>query len=384
MSERRKVAVVTGTRAEFGLLTPILDLLLVRPQFELCLLVTGMHLLAKHGSTIEEIKRGGYPIAEVVPMYDPTGEEPLGHALATGVRSMTEALLVHRPDILLVLGDRLEPFAAVLAAATLQIPVAHIHGGDKIDSGHLDESVRHAMTKFAHLHFAASKQSAARLRGLGEEEWRIHFTGAPGLDTILNRPRLAREVLWDKLGLAAKGQVCLCIQHPVLLEQEEAGRQMEETLAALQALEMQVVLLYPNNDPGSRAMIQAIEEFAGGDWLHTYQSLPYEDYLSLLSYCDVFVGNSSSGILEAPAFRVPYVHVGTRNAGREHAENVVFAAYDRAEIVHKVREVLSADFQKRLQALENPYGDGQAAERMVDVLQQVPLTSALLRKVMTY
>jgi GDP/UDP-N,N'-diacetylbacillosamine 2-epimerase (hydrolysing) len=383
---RRKIAVVTGTRAEFGLLRPVLRSILQEPELELYLIVTGMHLLKKHGFTIKEIERDGFPIHSIAPMYKDSDSEASYHqALGRGIQEIGKIFAEQRPDMLLVLGDRLEPLAAVLAAVTLNIPIAHIHGGESNNSGHIDEMIRHAISKFAHIHFVATRGSAERLKKMGEEVWRIHQVGAPGLDSILSRELFDRDRVCRELGLKSDQPILLCIQHPVILEQEQAGEQMEATMRALERQEKQTVLVYPNNDPGSERMIEVIEQYRGRRWLHIFPNISHDLYLSLLKYADVFLGNSSSGIIEAPSFHLPFIHIGTRNLGREHAANVIYVGYNTDEIENAIRIALeNQEFKHRLKTCVNPYGDGKASKRIVHALKNCPLNGTLLKKQMTY
>ncbi|GIM45490.1 UDP-N-acetyl glucosamine 2-epimerase [Collibacillus ludicampi] len=383
---KRKIAVLTGTRAEFGLLRPIISAILQEPALELCLIVTGMHLLETHGLTVHEIEREGFPIQARVSMYSGIEQEAeYYNALSKGVQAIGDVLRAQEPDILLVLGDRLEPLAAVLAAVTLNIPVAHIHGGERINSGHIDESIRHAISKFAHLHFVATKESAERLKKMGEEDWRIYQVGAPGLDSILHREFIDRETICETLGIQSEEPILLCIQHPVILERERAGEQMEVILRALDRVKMQTVIVYPNNDPGSEQMVDVIERYRDRTWLHIFRNIHHDLYLSLLTHTQVFIGNSSSGIIEAPSFRLPFIHIGTRNLGREHAENVIFVDYDTDAIESAIRFALEdQEFHEKLKTCVNPYGDGQASKRIVQLLKKCSLDKKLLQKQMTY
>jgi UDP-hydrolysing UDP-N-acetyl-D-glucosamine 2-epimerase len=382
----RKIAVVTGSRAEYGILKPLLVKISKSKALELKLIVTGMHLLRKYGFTFKEIKKE-FKIAATIPMYsqNESGEGFYGESLARGVKNFTKIFTKIRPDVLVVFGDRLEPLAATLAAATLRIPVAHIEGGDKTDSGHIDEPIRHSITRFAHIHFPATRKSAERLIKMGEEPWRIFMVGALGLDSILRQSPLRKEEIARKLNVDFKKPVIVCVYHPVHLEKEMAGTQMREVLEALKELKMQTVVLFPNNDPGSQDIISEIQKCRNLPFFRIFKSLPHEEYISLLKYASVLVGNSSSGIIEAPSLRLPVVNVGSRNVGREHSENVIFTAANKNAIKRAIKKALyDRSFKEKVRKCKNPYGDGKSSDRIVKVLSEIKIDKKLLQKRITY
>lgn len=376
-----RIAVITGSRADYGIYQPVLAALGQQPGLETVVVAAGMHLSETHGATWRQIAADGHTIGAKVPM-DPPDDSPvaMAKALAAGLAGMADALSRLAPDMVLVLGDRGEMLAAALAAVHLDLPVAHIHGGEV--SGSVDDYLRHAISKLAHLHFTATMGSARRLAALGEESWRIHVVGAPRLDTILRQRPLPRDRVWQELGLDPSQTTALVVQHPVTQEVEAAAEQMGATLAAVRDLDLQAIVLYPNTDAGGRVMLQAIQNLtAGMRNVRLYPTLPPDLYLSVLANIDVMIGNSSSGIIEAPSFRVPVVNVGSRQWGRERAENVVDVDHDRRAITGAVRFVLhDKDFRRRLAQCSNPYGDGRAAERIAQILARPYQRHRLLRK----
>ena len=382
----KKIAVVTGTRAEYGILKPLLKKIKASAKLDLKLIVTGMHLLKKYGSAINDIKKDGFKIDSEIPMYAIVQDGSYyGQALARGINGLTLALSKMKPDILVVLGDRLESLAAALAAATLRIPIAHIHGGDKTDSGHIDENIRHAITRFANLHFAATDGHRRRLLKMGEEPRRVFRVGALGLDSIINEPAIKKEILFKKLGLDPMQKLIISLFHPVHLEAAQMGREAREIVAALKELKIQTVVLYPNNDLGSQAIIEEIEKVKEFPFIKIFKNIPHEEYVSLLRYAKVLIGNSSSGILEAPAMKLAAVNIGSRNVGREHGENVIFIKARKAEIIKAVKKVFDdKNFQKKIQKSWNPYGDGKTSNRIVKVLEKVKIDKNLLRKKIIY
>lgn len=387
MTKKRKIAVVTGTRAEYGILKPLLEKIKNLKNLELKLIVTGMHFLKNYGLTIREIKKDGFKIDKGVKIY--TGDEGSltyhGKALGEGIKKFTKTFLQIKPDILVVFGDRLEPLAATLAATILRIPIAHIHGGDKTDSGHIDESIRHSITRFAHIHFPPTKQCKKRLIKMGEESWRIHAVGALNLDGILSGPEIKKEVLFKKFDLDLNQKLILCIFNPVHLEAEKMGRQMGEIIKALKELKIQTVIIYPNNDAGSQDIISAMEKSKNLSFIRVFPSLPHSEYISLLKNTDVLIGNSSSGIIEAPSIKLPVVNIGSRNIGRESARNVIFVRVDKNKIKKAIkRSFYDKRFRKIVQRCKNPYGDGKAGIRIVKILSKIKIDKRLLQKKITY
>lgn len=384
---KRKIAVVTGSRAEYGILKPLLTTIDKSGSLELMLLVTGMHPLKKYGFTLKEIKKDGFKIAAIVRMYseNESDEDFYGKSLAKGVEGFTKVLARIRPDILVVFGDRLEPLAATLAAATLRIPIAHIQGGDKTDSGHIDEPIRHSITKFANIHFTATRKSSERLIKMGEEPWRVHKVGALGLDSVLRQLPISKKRLAKELNVNLKKPFIVCVYHPVHLEKEIAGAQMHEVLEALKELKIQTVVLYPNNDLGSQEIIAEIRRHEDLPFIRVFKTLPHVEYLSLLRYASVLIGNSSSGIIEAPSLSLPVVNIGSRNVGREHTENVIFVRANKATIINAIKRTLyDKNLKKMARRCKNPYGDGKASDRIVKVLSKIKIDKKLLQKRMTY
>lgn len=383
---KRKVAVVTGTRAEYGILKPLIELLDKSGNMELELLVTGMHLLESCGNTIDEIRSDGFAVSEVQ-MYSQNDldEGNHGRALGRGIINFTDTLIELRPDFLILLGDRLEPLAAALAAATLKIPIAHIHGGDKTDSGHIDENIRHSITRFANIHFTATKEHSERLFKMGEEPWRIFEVGALGLDSILKNNSINKKEISRKLDLNEEQEVVVCLFHPVNLESELAGKQMKEILSALKDLILQTVLIYPNNDDGSKLIVEEIEKNRGRKFFHIFCNLKHEDFISLLYSADLLIGNSSSGIIEAPSLKLPVINVGSRNVGRDHAENVIYVK-PKKELIKReiIRALKDSNFLNEVENCINPYGGGKTSERIVSALNNIKFDKKLVQKKIIY
>ncbi len=380
----RKICVLTGTRAEFGLLRPVMEAIQAHPDLELQVLVTGMHLEPLFGMSVRAIEGAGFPIAARVPMNPPEDSgKGMAFSIADGIRGMTKAMSKIKPDILLVLGDRSEVLAGAIAAMYLNIPIAHIHGGD-VTRGGLDESVRHAVTKMASIHFPATPTSAERIAKMGEEEWRINIVGAPALDTILNVTPLSRAKLARRFDLPEDRPWFLVLQHSVTTESEIAGEQFAETLSALDAFDVEKIFIYPNSDAGGLQIIALLDRIKAEPGNHVFPSIPHREFLSLMNHCSVMVGNSSSGIIESSSFKIPVVNIGMRQEGRERAENVVDVPHDRMAIERAVDQVISDEFMDSLEHISNPYGDGKASARIVNVLASIELGKRLIQKQITY
>ena len=377
----RVIGVVTVARSDYGHLRPVLDALADAPGLTLRLFVAGTHLSPLHGQTVRDIEADGWPIAARIETVGPD-DSPRGVAemTARAVAGWAAAFAAHRPDVLLVLGDRYEMLAAALAALPFAIPVAHIHGGE-ISEGAIDNQLRHALTKLAHLHFASAPEHAQRIAAMGEERWRIHTVGAPGLDRIRTTALWPRDKVAADLGLAEARPWLVVTFHPATLDTDPAAAQADEVLAALERLDAALVLTYPGADTAGRSVIARLEAFA----VRTPRArlaphLGDALYLSLLSHADAMVGNSSSGLIEAPSFALPVVNVGSRQAGRLRGANVIDAPPERAAIGAALTAALSPAFRARLREAANPYGDGHAAARIAETLRTVTLDAALVRK----
>ncbi len=382
----KKVCVVTGTRAEYGLLKFVINNIQQSQKLKLLLLVTGMHLLKKFGYTLDNIKKDGFSITKTIPMYDENDnqKESLGIALGRAIKNFSKAFVDIKPDILLVLGDRYEPLAAVLAASTFFIPIAHIHGGDNVFQGQVDEQIRHAVTKFANIHFPVTPKSSQRIKLLGEEDWKIHMVGSPGIDMVYQENLLKREELFLKYKLDKKKKIVLCTQHPYVFEAEKAGKQMKITLQVLKDLNLQTIIIYPNNDPGSELIIEEIESNRNVKNFKIFNNLERKIYLSFLKNVDILVGNTSSGLIESPIFKVPVVNIGDRNKGRESGDNVLNVPHEYLKIKNAIHYALTDDFKKVCQKVKNPYGEGNASKLIVNVLENLEINKKLLVKKLTY
>ncbi len=383
MGEKRKILVITGTRAEYGLLHPVMKAIQQHPKLELLLMVTGMHLLDKYGMTIKEIESDGFTIHEQVKMapQNDTGAS-MADAVSQGIQGMTRSFQRLKPDMILVLGDRIEPLAASIAAAYMNIPLVHVHGGDSARAG-LDESVRHAISKFAHVHFAATKKSAERLRKMGEDPWRIHTVGAPGLDTILGTRLLNKTELENEIGVSLQ-PYALLVQHSVSTEPELAEKQAREAREAMKASGLDERSVYPNEDAGGSEVIKVIKEYEQLPQVHAFKNLHHPVYLSLMKHATVMVGNSSSGIIESSSFGLPVVNIGIRQDNRERSTNVIDVPHERKKILAAIRTATGPAFVKKAKKSKNPYGEGKAGVRMAKILAETAIDKKLIQKKLAY
>jgi len=377
----RTIGVVTVARSDYGLYLPVLRRIQAEPDLRLHLIVAGTHLSPDFGLTVREIERGGFPIGDRVEMMlSSDTPEGVAKSMGLGTIGFAQAYARSRPDILLVLGDRFEMHAAVVAALPFGIPVAHIHGGE-LTLGAMDDALRHSITKMSHLHFVATEDYARRVIQMGEEPWRVLVSGSPGLDGLLSTPLLSREELERRYRLDLSAPFLLVTYHPVTLEIEQLETQMNELLAALDEVGMTTVFTYPNADTRSRLVIQMTREYAAArPHVRVVVNLGTPGYVSAMRFAAAMVGNSSSGIIEAASFQLPVVNIGSRQQGRARGRNVIDVGYGRQEIVAGIRRAISPEFRASLVGLVNLYGDGHAAERIVRRLKEVELDDRLFRK----
>lgn len=377
----RTIGVVTVARSDYGHLVPLLEQIRDAPDLTLRLFVTGAHLAERLGATVRAIEADGWPIAGRVEMTGET-DAPVDVAVAVGLGAagLARAFTNQRPDLLVVLGDRLEMLAAAVAALPLAIPVAHLHGGE-VTEGAVDEQARHAITKLSHLHFPAAEPYVRRILQMGEEPWRVHCSGAPGLDRLARLAVLSREELARRIGLPLRRPTLLVTFHPVTLEAEDTAVHVDELAAALEKIAGDAIVTYPGADASHETIIRRLEVLAAArPGTRLVASLGDDVYCSLLREADVMVGNSSSGLIEAPSFALPVVNIGARQRGRLRATNVIDVAPTRHEIVKGIERALQPEFRRGLTGLANPYGDGRAAPRIVQVLREIELGRRLLQK----
>lgn len=372
----RKIAVFTGTRAEYGLLYWIIKKLNEAEECELQLLVGGMHLSPEFGFTVNQIEKDGFPIAEKMEFLL-SSDSPVGISKSMGLAliSGAEALQRHKPDLLVILGDRFESMAIAQAAMVACVPIAHIHGGETTE-GLIDEAVRHSLSKMAHIHFTATETYRNRVIQLGEHPSRVFNFGAPGIDSIVKLNLLERDQLNEAIGFNLDSPYFLVTYHPVTLEVDGAERSLSNLLAVLNEYQgSQVVITYPNADTHGRRLVELLDEYklANPQRVLLIQSLGQLRYLSLMKYCEAVIGNSSSGLIEAPTFRIPTVNIGNRQGGRLVGDTVVQSGESYDSILCSLKTATSEDFKIRCKQSDNPYGVGDTSEKITDVLLHYPL-----------
>jgi UDP-hydrolysing UDP-N-acetyl-D-glucosamine 2-epimerase len=384
----KKVAVVTGTRAEYGILKPLLEKINEDNELELQLIVTGMHLLKKFGYSTKEIEKDGFLISSKIKMYNENllGKlEYHGVSLGKAVFEFTKEFIKLNPDIVLVIGDRLEALAPTLSASTLNIPIGHIHAGDKTDSGHIDEQIRFSISRFSHLLFAPTEKCVEHLIKMGEEPWRVYNVGALGLDSILPYKPLTKEELFKKLNINDDNPVAIVIFHPVIHEYLTIDHQIESIMEAVIETKINAVVIYPNNDLGSEKIIKVIEKYSNFENIKLFENLEHNTYISLMHHANMMIGNSSSGIIESPSLGLPVINVGSRNTGREHGDNVLFVKPDCKKIVEAINKVLyDNDFIRKVKKKNNPWGDGKTSERIINILKNTEINERFMRKRIIY
>lgn len=389
---KRRIAVFTGNRAEYSLQYPVLKAIADHPALEYHLIVSGAHLKEDFGKTIAEIEADGFRIYARVDL-DVKSDGLLGtvEAIGSGIMRVGRVLADLAPDFLVISADRFESFAALVAGTQLAIPTAHIEGGDYTEGGALDDSIRHAMTKLAHLHFATNEQAAERIKRMGEEPWRVFTVGLPSLDLIAQGLYAKAEEIYARFHLDPGKPIIVFTQHSVATEHELAGEQIKPVLEALEEAirrwGCQVIATYPNDDAGGRRIIQELNRFAerGNPLFQLHPSLGRWYYHGILNVASVCMGNSSSGIKETKAFNCPCINIGSRQRGRLRSANVIDVGYDCAEVLEAIDKCLhDPEFRELVRICENPYGSGHAGERIAEILASIEINRALVQKKMTY
>ncbi len=369
-----KICVFTGTRAEYGLLSPLLFALKQSPLFDLQLLVSGMHLSPEFGLTYLQIEKDGFAIDEKVEMLLSSDSE-IGITKSTGlgIIGFADAISRLKPDLFVVLGDRFETFGATTAAYFAKIPIIHLHGGE-VTEGATDEGLRHAITKMAYWHFTSTEKYRKRVIQLGEHPDRVFDVGAIGIDNIKNIIPCSKEWLKNDLNFSFDTPFFLITYHPVTLENNSAEEQFDELLKALAFFpNLNFVFTMPNADANGRIIIKLIDDFVknNAEKSAAFMSLGQKRYLSLMRYCSAVVGNSSSGIIEAPSLGVPTINIGDRQKGRISAESVIYTLPNCASIVESLSEAISENFTNKCKNIANPYGNGNTTVQIMEILQKI-------------
>lgn len=382
MTQPRKIAVLTVGRSDFSRYRPVLKALRDLPQIQLRLLATGGHFSPTFGDSWREITESGFSFEPgLESMLASDSAASVGKAIGLGTLSLAQSFAADRPDLLVVLGDRYEMLSGVSAALGFGLPVVHIHGG-AVTEGAIDELVRHALTKMSHLHLVSTEEYAQRVRQMGEEAWRVQVVGAPGLDELPDLASLSRAELSQRFGLDLSGPFILFSYHPVTLELKDLDAQIDSALAALNATGLPVVLTYPNADSGHQTIITKLEAYAvaHGDRAVTVANAGGNAYVSLMAHAAAMMGNSSSGLVESPSFKLPVVNIGTRQDGKIKPANVIDTGDGGESVAQGLTTALDPAFRRGLADLVNPYGDGRAGQRIAAILADLDISPRLLRK----
>jgi UDP-hydrolysing UDP-N-acetyl-D-glucosamine 2-epimerase len=375
---KRKICIFTGTRAEYGLLKPLMDEIRSDPDLELQIIASCMHLSPEFGLTYKEIENDGFTIDEKIEMLL-SSDTPSGivKSMGLGMIGYTDALNRLKPDITVVLGDRFEALAFAIASFVNRTPIAHLYGGEATE-GLIDEGIRHCITKLSYLHFTSTEEYRRRVIQLGEEPHRVFNVGALGIDNIKKMKLLTKNEIESKLGIKFKSKNLLITYHPVTLKKDESEKEFKALLNVLKELEDTLLIFTkPNADTEGRKIIKLIEEFVkeNGDKAVVFTSLGQLNYLSIMQYVDAVVGNSSSGIIEAPSLKVPTINIGDRQKGRIRAESVISCKGVEDEIKKAINIIYDENFRRKVKDVRNPYGDGNSAKRIKEILKTYKINS---------
>lgn len=381
MTKVRKVAVVTSSRADYGIMRPVIRAMFDRAELDVQLLVTGSHLAQEHGQTVHDIERDDIPISARIPILEGDDlPEHVSRTMARAIDGFANTYAKNMPDLVMVLGDRYEMFAAALASVPFVVPLAHIHGGE-ITLGAFDNAFRHALTKLSHLHFVSTAEHRDRVIQMGEEPRYVFLTGAPSLDAVRTFEPLKHAELEQFIGMPLQQAPLLITFHPETLSGRQADTDMRIVLSAAETFQGPIIITGANADVSGALVRQAAQAFAAAAPNRTYiPSLGSRAYFTVLRIAAAMLGNSSSGIVESPSFAVPVVNVGDRQTGRLHPVNVIDCPCEVAPISEALRRACSAEFRHSLIGMSNPYGDGHAAARIANIVATTALGPSLVRK----
>ncbi len=378
-----KIFIVTERRADFSRFKPILNLIKIDKKLKYSLAVTGLHMSRKFGFTMREIINDGFKISNKFNMFDKkyyyeNDGASMSLAMGKAFNNLSKILKKEKPDLILSGFDIAANFAVTVCGAHMNIPVAHIQGGEV--SGTIDESLRHAMTKFSHIHFTANKETKKRLIKMGEEPKNIFPVGCPSIDALNAEKSISKNIILKKFKIDILKPFSIIIQHPVTTELKKSKQQMMETIYAVKKFPMQHLVVFPNNDAGSKDILKSILK----NKVNYTPTLNLSEYKTLLKNCSVLIGNSSSGIHEASTFKTPVVNIGTRQNGRMKPINIINVKHDRKEIFKAITKALNSNFLKKLKKLKNPYGDGKSSNKIIDILKKIDLKKINIQKQITY
>ena len=377
----KKISVITVARSDFGHYMPVLRQIQEDPDLRLSLIVSGMHLSPEFGMTVSNIEEEGFRVDHKVEMLlSSDTPEGISKSIGLGTIGFAQVYTQCKPDIIVVLGDRFEMYSAVLAALPFKIPIAHIEGG-AVTEGAIDDALRHSITKMSHIHFVSTKEYARRVIQMGEEPDRVHVTGSPTLDNLHQIRLLSRDETQSDFELKLPEKFLLVTYHPVTLEYENVSWQVKELLYALEKSHLHIIFTMPNCDTGGYTIRNQIREFAKNNpYAQIIENLGTQGYFSIMSLATAMIGNSSSGLVETPSFKLPVVNIGNRQKGKVRCSNVIDVGYSKDEIYAGIQTAISPEFKEKTRSVVNLYGDGHAAGRIVSVLKEITLNQKLLIK----
>jgi GDP/UDP-N,N'-diacetylbacillosamine 2-epimerase (hydrolysing) len=388
--KKRKIIAVSGARSDYDLLFSVYDKLNKDPDVEFKIIITGPNLSDNYGYTAQNIEQDGFEIAaRIFNLVD--SSQKIGRIISIGLQipSLANILNQEKPDIVIVAGDREESITVTMTCAYIDIPVAHFFGGDIAKDGNIDNSVRYAASKFAHLHFPTLENHRNTLLKLGEDDWRIFVIGNPALDRILNIPTVTKDKIFSNLNVSFKNisNYCVLIQHPIITQVDQQASHIQISLEALLESEGHCFINYPNSDAGSNIIITAYQKYVD-KYPHKFtlfKNLNRNDYINLLRSSDFLIGNSSSGIVEVATLGLAAINVGERQKGRLHGDNVIFVDNDKEQIKKAIEKVKNDEiFRLKVKEKINPYGDGKSADKAIKVLKSIDLNNNLIYKNITY
>jgi GDP/UDP-N,N'-diacetylbacillosamine 2-epimerase (hydrolysing) len=384
MSVKRHISFFTGKRGGFSHLVPILGRIKESGNIECSIIATDMHMSNTFGNTINQVENHAENVYRIDTMLSSDSKVSRAKSIGIGIIGISQLLDRIKPDLVFVLGDRGEVLAMVISAMQLNIPVAHLFGGD-VTQGGVDEPVRHAITKMANIHFASNKDSAERIIKLGEDPSMVHNVGSPILDRINQSEYTPADTVRKKFNLDINKPVLLLLQHSVTWQVEEAEHQMQQTMEAIDALKCQTIAVYPCSDPGYNDVISTLHKYEDRPYLQVYKNIESEDFWGLMNIASALIGNSSAGVMETASFKLPFINIGIRQEGRLRADNVIDVGHDKNQIVKAIETAIFDEaFKKRVEDCISPYGDGQASERIVDILNHLEINENLIKKKMTF
>ncbi len=384
---KRLVLAVTGIRSEYDIMSSVFSAIKKHPKLDLNVAVTGAHLSETFGYTVKEIKKDGFKVVDCIEsLLDGNDDSLRVKGLGIQIQGLVQTVSRIKPDFLLVLGDREESISTALVSTYMNIPLVHISGGDRV-VGNIDDQVRHAVTKLAHIHMTTNLESKNRIISLGEQKFRIFNVGNPGLDRLLEVKKISMSQLSKKLNfdLFENEPFIMLIQHPLSSEYEFAYDQMKTTMQAVEELGIKTIISYPNSDAGGTQIIKAISEHEENPLIHVVKNIPRLEFVNLMRSCSCLIGNSSAGILEAPLMKIPVINIGNRQKGRLHSSNVQFVKNNKNHIKKAINKaIFDKNYLKIVSKCKNPYGDGKSSKRIAQIIASVKIDAKLLIKDITY